>query len=104
MLFNTLLGRLSVVVPLAMFLFWLALAIVHVAFAVAVFRHSTAVRSDGRRLAFVGAELWTLATLASGVLGVTAYWLIHCSTLATSEASPVAAPADAPHASYLPQA
>ena len=101
---NAVLGRLALVVPFAMVLFWLALAIVHVAFAVTVFRHSKALRGDGQRLAFVGPELWTLATLVSGVLGVTAYWLIHCSTLATPEAAPVAASTADPDASPLPQA
>jgi hypothetical protein len=93
MLSNAVLGRLAMVVPLAAVLFWLALAIVHVAFAVAVYRHSTAFRGSGRRLVFAGPELWTLATLVSGVLGVAAYWLIHCSTLAIPEAAPAEEPA-----------
>lgn len=104
MFFKAVLRPLALVVPFAMVLFRLALAIVHVAFAVAVFRHSIGLRSEGRRLAFVGPELWTLATLVSGVLGIAAYWLIHGSTLASPKAAPAAASVLDPDLSHFPQA
>jgi len=77
----------AAVVPFAFAVFWLAIAAVHIAFALSIYRHSTALRAEGRRLVFVGAEVWTLATLVAGVLGATAYWLFHCSTVAVPEAA-----------------
>lgn len=73
------------VAPFAFALLWVAAAVVHVAFAVAVFRHASARRADGGRHVFVGPELWTLAALVSGPVAAVSYWLLHCSRLAGAE-------------------
>ena len=73
------------VAPFAFALLWVAAAVVHVAFAVAVFRHASARRAEGGRHVFVGPELWTLAALVSGPVAVVSYWLLHCSRLAGTE-------------------
>ena len=90
MLSRSLFGKLTAIVPIAMLLFWIAVAIVHTAFAAAVFRHASVRRDGGGRLAFVGAPLWALAALVSGVVGATGYWLLHCSNLALPDSSPSA--------------
>ena len=77
--------------PFAFALFWVAAAVVHVAFAVAVYRHASPLRASRGRLVFVGPELWTLAALVSGPVAVVTYWLLHCSRLAGAE-EPIAPP------------
>jgi hypothetical protein len=72
--------------PLIFILFWLILIVVHVVFAAAVFKHSTSARDAGYSTVFVRPEFWALATLATGVVGATGYWLLHCSSLATPQA------------------
>jgi len=76
------------IVPVVFILFWLALIVVHVAFANAVYRHSVASRDAGNVQVFVAPWLWALATLVTGVIGATAYWLLHCSALGLT-ATPV---------------
>lgn len=97
-------GKLSVMVPVVMVLFWVAVAVVHTAFATAVLRHAAARRDGGRPLAFVGAPLWALAVLVSGVVGATGYWLLHCSNLALPELSSSASTIPEEEAGLLPQA
>lgn len=53
-----------------------AMAIVHIAFAVGVLTHAKV-----RRPMFVPGWIWALATLLTGLLGVLAYWVVHISTL-----------------------
>ena len=104
MLPSSLFGKLSAIVPIAMLLFWIAVAIVHAAFAAAVFRHATVHREGGGRLAFVGAPLWALAALVSGVVGATGYWLLHCSNLALTDSSPSVSPIPEAEDGIHPQA
>ena len=73
--------------PFLFILFWLVLIVVHIVFAVAVFKHSTSAREAGASTVFVRPEFWALATLATGVVGATGYWLLHCSSLAAPQAS-----------------
>lgn len=62
------------------FIFFLVVAVIHVFFALGVYR-------DAKRISvtlFVQPEIWLLATLLGGVLVATAYWLIHHSRLSPS--------------------
>ena len=62
--------------------YWLAVAIVHVFFAIAVFRDAQRQQSPvGRGTILVVPGLWSLATLVGGVVVAGIYWLIHHSTL-----------------------
>jgi hypothetical protein len=62
--------------------YWLAIGIVHVFFALAVLRDAQRREKLFHRGTFiVSPGLWALATLVSGILGVAVYWLIHHSTL-----------------------
>jgi hypothetical protein len=58
-----------------------ATAIVHVALAVGVLQDGLKLVEHRHRIYFLPPSLWALATLLTGVLGATAYWLMHCSTL-----------------------
>lgn len=89
MISRSLIQAYTFVVPFAFALFWVAAAVVHVAFA--VYRHASPLRASRGRLVFVGPELWTLAALVSGPVAVVTYWLLHCSRLAGSE-EPLAPP------------
>lgn len=95
---------LALVVPFAFLLFWLALIVVHIVFALAVFRHSSATRDGGSELVFAAPGIWALATLVTGVLGATCYWLLHCSSIrpapyaSAHEAPPPTSEPSAPHA------
>ena len=91
MISRSLLHAYAFVAPFAFALFWVAAAVVHVAFAVAVFRPASTRRVEGGSHVFVGPELWTLAALVSGPVAVVTYWLLHCSRLAGSE-EPLAPP------------
>jgi hypothetical protein len=55
---------------------WIAIAIVHIAFAVAVL-------SDANRgnTFLVGGRVWALATLLGGLFVVGIYWVIHHSSI-----------------------
>ncbi len=85
MMSRSLLHAYAFVSPLVFALFWVAVAVVHVAFAVAVFRNASTRRAGRGRLVFVGPELWTLATLVGGPVAAVSYWLLHCSRLVGSE-------------------
>ena len=62
--------------------FFLVTAIVHLAFAVAVFMDAgNLLRDQGRPTTFVGGIVWALATLMGGAVIATLYWLVHHSTL-----------------------
>ncbi|TLD70843.1 hypothetical protein FEM03_11085 [Phragmitibacter flavus] len=59
-----------------------ATVVVHVAFALAVWIDAKEVMlRTGARTFLVGAGLWGLGILVTGVLGAGIYWLIHHSTL-----------------------
>ncbi|MDE0482056.1 MAG: hypothetical protein OXI67_05730 [Candidatus Poribacteria bacterium] len=63
--------------------FWVLTIIVHVTFAVAVYR-------DAKRLGtpvFVESIIWMLATLIGGVVTAAIYWALHHSSLNTSNRS-----------------
>lgn len=57
-----------------------AVALVHIGFAMHVWRDAGALEFE-QRLIFGPAGLWALAVLVSGVVGALAYWLINRSTL-----------------------
>jgi len=59
----------------------LAAVLIHVALAFGVMFDAVSLERH-RRLWFLGAMTWTVATLFTGLLGATAYWLMHRSTIA----------------------
>jgi hypothetical protein len=59
-------------------LFWVATAIVHIGFAIAVLQDTR--RRVGDTF-LVGGGIWALATLLGGVVTAGIYWVIHHSTL-----------------------
>jgi hypothetical protein len=66
--------------------YWLAIGIVHIFFALAVLRDAQRHERLLHRGTFlVSAGLWALATLVGGVIVVAIYWLIHHSTLRPSK-------------------
>ena len=70
---------------IGMLLFWLLAAIVHIAFAFAVWSDSGQMTYRQNRSPFlVGGGLWALATLLGGIIVVAVYWLVHHSTLRQS--------------------
>ncbi len=87
---------LALIVPFTFVLFWLAIVVVHILFAAAVFRHASSARDGGSELVFAPPAIWALATLVTGVVGATCYWLLHCSSIRPTQ--PVLVP-DAPSAS-----
>jgi hypothetical protein len=62
-------------------LFAIATAGLHFTLAAAVCWDAVKVEQK-RRLWFLGALSWGLATFLTGIVGATAYWLMHRSTLA----------------------
>ncbi|MDE0088999.1 MAG: hypothetical protein OXU23_24990 [Candidatus Poribacteria bacterium] len=63
--------------------FWITTIIVHITFAVAVYR-------DAKRFGtpiFVESIIWMLATLIGGVVTAAIYWALHHSSLNTSNRS-----------------
>lgn len=61
--------------------YFLALAIVHVAFASAVFHDGMRLSREGSGPLIVGPHLWSLATLVGGVYVAAIYWAVNHSTL-----------------------
>jgi hypothetical protein len=59
----------------------LAAVLIHVALAVGVMFDAVNLERH-RRLWFLGAMTWALATLVTGLFGATAYWLMHRSAIA----------------------
>jgi len=95
---------LALIVPFAFLLFWLALVVVHIFFATAVFRHSSSARDGGLEPLFAPPAIWALATLVTGVVGATCYWLMHCSSIRTLEPVPGLAVPPASPVSSVPHA
>jgi len=72
-----------VIAPLFMFVgfaMMAVMAVVHIAFALAVYRVAQTTRLT-RTVWFVPPGLWALATLGGGMLVATAFWAIHYLTL-----------------------
>ncbi len=65
---------------LAALLFFVAVAIVHICFALGVLRDAETMAERGA-LQLVPRLVWGLATLIGGVFVATAYWFIHQSNL-----------------------
>ena len=71
---------------LFVFIPWLLTAIVHVGFALAVYRNARDNRDMlGHAPVFVAPIIWGIATLIGGVFVAVAYWLIHHSKLRTEQ-------------------
>lgn len=59
-------------------IYWIAILVVDCFFAAAVFRDAKAVeRSGSTNLVLVGPVVWTIATFLTGVVGASAYWVLH---------------------------
>ena len=65
--------------------------IVHIAFAMAVFRDAANLPAD-RKPIVVGPFIWFLATLSGGVFVAGSYWIMHHSRL--NQSVPVTPPED----------
>uniref|UniRef100_A0A7C2P483 Uncharacterized protein n=1 Tax=Schlesneria paludicola TaxID=360056 RepID=A0A7C2P483_9PLAN len=68
------------VAMLVVFAMWIVMAIIHIAFAVAVYRDADQL-SLSRRLMFVSPGIWSLATLVGGLFAAAIYWAMHHSRL-----------------------
>lgn len=63
-------------------IFYVIIAIVHIAFAVGVYNDAEDLYEKTKRAPFfVNSIIWTLATLIGGVFVAGIYWAIHHSTL-----------------------
>lgn len=60
--------------------------LLHLFLAIGVFREASDRVVRGRKVWFLGAGLWALATLIGGVFTAAAYWVMHHSTLVPAEA------------------
>lgn len=89
------------IVMLVTYSYWVALIVVHIALAVAVFRDAEEIlQSPGRKLWFLNSFFWTVAALVGGIVTAGIYWAIHHSTLrapAEPEATPEIQPASDPN-------
>ena len=65
--------------------------VVNVFFALGVYHDA---RAMGKRVEFVGPNLWAFATFFGGVFVATAYWIMHHSTLRRADRGPVAPQGD----------
>ena len=61
--------------------FFVALAVVHVGFALNVLKDGDQMRTEGTSPALAGPALWSLATLLGGVFVAAIYWVVNHSTL-----------------------
>lgn len=59
---------------------WLATALIHIAFAIGVFKAAEKLE-EGGDTHFVPPMIWALATLIGGVVTAGIYWALHHSTL-----------------------
>ena len=81
---------------LATYSYWVAVVVVHVALAVAVFHDAEdLLRTPGRRLWFLNSFFWTVAALVGGIVTAGIYWAMHYSAL-RSLAEPESAPESVP--------
>lgn len=64
--------------------FWLVTALVHIVFAIAVFKDAEKLEASGATH-FVPGMIWGIATLIGGVVTVGIYWVIHHSSLRSGE-------------------
>ena len=62
-------------------IFFVALAIVHVGFALNVLKDGDQLRAEGAEPSLAGPALWALATLLGGVFVAAIYWVVNHSTL-----------------------
>jgi hypothetical protein len=72
---------LAPLVSFAVVVAWILMVIVHVLFAVSVYRDAGVLARTGVQPAFVGPGVWALATLSGGVFIAAVYWAMHHSTL-----------------------
>jgi len=71
------------------FLYFIIIAVVHVALSIGVYRDAIALRSKGMNTFFVTPVVWAGATLLGGVISLLAYWFIHHSSLKSDSPSQV---------------
>ena len=62
-------------------LFWLATALVHIVFAIGVFKDAEKLVANNRETQFVPSFVWSMATLVGGVFVAGIYWAMHHSSL-----------------------
>jgi hypothetical protein len=66
---------------------YIPLALLHLAFALAVFFAARREENRGEILAFFGPFVWACATLIGGVLAAALYWLMHHSAMSRRDQS-----------------
>ena len=65
----------------AVLFYGVAMLLLHIVFAIAVFWDATRLAHQDVKLALVSPGWWALATLVAGIFVAIAYWFIHHSTL-----------------------
>lgn len=65
----------------------LANMVLHVLVAIGIYNDASDRAATHRKLWFIGAQTWTLATLLGGITTAAVYWLLHHSMLARPETS-----------------
>jgi hypothetical protein len=70
-----------------MFLFVLAMAVLHLVFAVGVFQAARRGQQDGRRCWLVQPRYWALGTLLLGPFFAAVYWAMHHSAFGSFDQS-----------------
>jgi len=68
--------------------------IIHIAFAVAVFKDASARRAGEQHLWFVSPIFWAGSVLIGSVFAAALYWVMHYSTLASEKRPPVEPPGE----------
>ncbi len=76
---------LAPVVVLVTLAFWVVTIIIHVVFAIAVYRDAASLNTRGTGTVFVGPAIWCLTVLFGGVFLAAIYWVIHHSSFRRSE-------------------
>ena len=59
--------------------FWIATVIVHIMFAIAVYRDAVSLNLKGTGTVFASPLIWCLSALVGGVFLAAIYWVIHHS-------------------------
>jgi len=73
---------------IAIAVFWIAVLVVHLSFAIAVSIDASKLSTEGTGTVFVGLVTWALAVLLGGVFVAAVYWVMHHSELRRVEPVP----------------